>query len=180
MVKAYFFDWMETLADYNDENNVRSLLTKQEHDFLMVQKSEEAEISPEKKELIYQKLEEVTHFVYSDSERVIDALRPYYKLAIVSNMYYITAKRIRKLFPDFINKFDVLAFSGEIGLKKPDYEIFYYALNRLNKISKQFILPNEIMMIGNKQDKDIEPALKLGMQAKLIDKKNQDLEEIFF
>jgi len=98
-------------------------------------------------------------------------------------MYGITANRIRELFPDFLNMFDVVTLSAEIGLKKPNPEIFLRTLQMLNGYCKlngnhQDILPEEVMMVGDKQDKDVDPAIALGMQAKLIDRNTQNLNDV--
>ncbi len=179
MIKAYFFDWMETLGDINDTDPIKNFLTQDQHYSLFTKKFGEADIPKKYKDLIYSKLMNVKLTIYPDSEEIISNLKKDYKLAIISNMYSITVEKIRKLFPDFLSKFDTLTFSSEVGLRKPNSEIFVYTLDELNKICRSNIFPREVMMIGDKQDKDIGPALALGMQAKLIDRnKGQTLVDL--
>ena len=51
-------------------------------------------------------------------------------------------------------------------------------LRELNNNNGSDIKLGEVIMIGDKEDKDIEPALKLGMQARIIDRKFQKLEDV--
>jgi HAD superfamily hydrolase (TIGR01549 family) len=177
MIKAYFFDWMGTVADATDRMIVRDLNGQECHESLLVNRFHEADI-PRCGDLIRSKLTNADHWLYEDSMEVISSLKPDYKLAIVSNMYDITARRVRQLFPQFLSKFDMLAFSAEVGLRKPDPQIFLYALRRLNKIHGTDILPNEVVMVGDNMDKDVGPANEAGMYADLIDRDSQGLLEV--
>ena len=108
MIKAYFFDWIGTLADVEEREKVRALLTKEQHASLLTKSFKDADIPEEHRREIYSRLINADHFLYPESERLISELRPNYKLGIISNMYEIAAQRIRKLFPIFTlpsNKF---------------------------------------------------------------------------
>ena len=115
---------------------------------------------------------------YDDSREVIKRLRESYQVAVISNMYEITAQRIRGLFPDFFDLFDVVTLSCEAGLVKPDPRIFTHTLDKLNQLYGSDIQPSEVMMIGDLQEKDVDPPLALGMQARLIDRTTQNLNDI--
>ena len=163
MIKAYFFDWAGTLGKIVEDSKISDLLTKEEYYSMMTGEFERVDFSDDKKrKIVYFNLINARHSLFNDTERVINKLRPNYKIAVVSNMYDITAKQIRSLFSDFLRRFDVVTLS----------------LHKLNKFYNSNIFLSEVMMIGDKQDKDIEPALNLGMQARLIDRNNQNLIDI--
>ncbi|WP_394175803.1 HAD family hydrolase [Guptibacillus hwajinpoensis] len=68
--------------------------------------------------------------------------------------------------------FDTILISEELGVKKPDSEIYFQALNRLN------VTPHEAVYIGDHLENDIEGAEKIGMRT--IWKRNDQIgnEEI--
>lgn len=53
--------------------------------------------------------------------------------------------------------FDEIIIDTEVGVSKPDKEIYHIALERLG------VLPNEALMIGDKPEWDIIPAHELGI-----------------
>lgn len=176
MEKAYFFDWMNTLG-YGEDKGVS--LTPRENKALSTGKFYKAHISKEYKDKLHYKLSHSRHALYPDSYDMIKGLKEAgYKLAIVSNIYDVTTKRIRKEFKDFLKFFDVITFSAEVGMMKPNSEIFAHTLNKLNKKYKENILPEEIVMIGDSFKNDIEPARNLGMKAKHINRNQEKLEDI--
>jgi HAD superfamily hydrolase (TIGR01549 family) len=180
MIKAYFFDWMKTLGSYEDVINFKENLTPEEFQLLLITKEfSNLNLVGEKKELIYNALHKTKLNLYPDSEETIKELKKRdIKLAILSNAYCITPSLIRDLFPDFLKNFDVVTFSSEVGMRKPDKSIFTLTLNKLNEVVGEEILPEEILMIGDDEKQDIAPALSLGMQAKLIDRTKQTLIDI--
>jgi len=178
MIRAYFFDWMGTLGNCNKPKLNGIYLTEEEHYSLLQNPFKEVNLSSERRESIKKLLEDAHHELYQDSQKIIETLISKYKLAIVSNMYEITAKKIRELFPRFLKNFDIITLSAEVGLKKPDLEIFTYTLKELNKLDGSYILPQEVIMIGDEKNKDYYPAFDLGMQARLIDRTKQKLEDV--
>ncbi|WP_308575333.1 HAD-IA family hydrolase, partial [uncultured Methanosphaera sp.] len=62
--------------------------------------------------------------------------------------------------------FDVVVTSEEVGVDKPNAEIFQIAMDRLN------VTADTSIMVGNKFDVDIMGAYNVGMQSMLI---NSDL-----
>jgi|TARA_B100001105_G_scaffold241719_1_gene221323 putative hydrolase of the HAD superfamily len=68
--------------------------------------------------------------------------------------------KLRKLGLDSI--IDFLVTSEEVGVEKPNRDIFIFALQKLN------LDPSLIVMIGDNHSKDIEGALKIGIQAYLL------------
>ena len=140
---------------------------------------QDADIPEGPREEISFMLQEAIHWLYPESQKLISGLRPEYKLAIISNIYDITAQKVNELFPSFLQNFDVMTFSSEVGLKKPNPDIFTYTLKKLNKVCNTYIQPNEVVMVGDKQDKDVDPPIALGMNAILINRNNgSTLEDV--
>ena len=116
MIKAYFFDWAGTLGKIVEDSKISDLLTKEEYYSMMTGEFERVDFSDDKKrKIVYFNLINARHSLFNDTERVINKLRPNYKIAVVSNMYDITAKQIRSLFSDFLRRFDVVTLSAEVG-----------------------------------------------------------------
>lgn len=178
MIKAYIFDLFGTLGyykskkDYNSTKQETVELIGEDHDSLLITRLEDSKLSEEKKRKIKKLFGDTEFFLYDDSEEVIKKLKQKYKVAMISNVYDYTAKKIRVEFKDFLKNFDVVAISPEIGIMKPDPEIFNYVLNRLE------VKPEEAVMVGDRVDRDIVPARELGMNAILIDRNTQTLKEI--
>jgi len=55
------------------------------------------------------------------------------------------------------NLFDVIVVSEEVGMKKPDKNIFEYALAKLQ------VSPKEALFIGDNTTNDVEAAINVGM-----------------
>lgn len=87
---------------------------------------------------------------------LIHSLKPRYQTAILSNAMPDARANLR----EFINEdaFDVIVFSGEEGIKKPDAEIFRRVLHRLD------VLPAEAVFIDD-LPANIAAARALGMHA---------------
>jgi len=179
MIKAYFFDWMGTLGNVTARLDLRKRFGREYHRELLTNKLEDANIPEGPRGEIYFMLQEAIHWLYPESQKLISELRPEYKLAIISNIYDIAAQKVRKLFPNLLENFDVITFSSDVGLKKPDPRIFTYTLERLNKVLNTNIEPKEVVMVGDKKDKDVDPPIGLGMNAILIDRNNgSSLEDV--
>ncbi len=78
-----------------------------------------------------------------------------------NNGYDICVKKINALGlkPDL---FDWFVCSYEVGIYKPDVQIFEYVLKKTN------LLPENHLYIGDSVAKDITPAHKLGMRTCLV------------
>jgi HAD superfamily hydrolase (TIGR01549 family) len=177
MEKIYLFDWMETLADVGVRET--KVLTTEEHRTLLVNKLEDAGFPDERRKIISDFLSTVEHFLYPDSQRIITKLKNEgYKLGIVSDMYDLTAGIVKEKFGDFIGNFDVFVTSVDTGFAKPSPELYLAAINQFNKKLGTYVLPGQIVMVGDSVRRDIEPALRLGMQTRLIDRSCQKLRDI--
>lgn len=176
MIKAYFFDLFGTLADYRDKDKIKKFgeenIFREHHDYLLATKIRNYEFSEKYIQKIIEWCNMFDQYLYEDSWIVIEKLKKNYKLGLISNIYEQTKKNFIEKFGNFLKNFNIVIFSSEVGIIKPDPEIFYLALNNLN------VKPEEVIMIGDKAHRDIEPALKIGMQARLIDRKTQTLEDV--
>lgn len=96
--------------------------------------------------------------LYPDTVSVLDALyRKGYKLGIIANQGPGTEQRLQRW--DILKYFDVLAASAEMGVAKPDKEIFLRALAMAE------CAPEDAVMIGDRLDRDIYASMQLGMTA---------------
>jgi len=94
---------------------------------------------------------------------ILDYLNKEYKLAIITNGSSIMQNKkidalgIRKYFSEII-------ISNDVGIKKPNKEIFLLGCNRLN------IIPSEVVYVGDNFDIDIIGATSAGLKAIWINK----------
>ena len=93
---------------------------------------------------------------------------------MITNIYELSAIKFEEKYTGFLNKFDTLTFSCDVGLMKPDHRIFNYTLTNL------LIKPEEAIMVGDNTKRDIIPAKELGMKTILIDREKQRLEELIW
>lgn len=170
---------MKTLADIGELHPLNSILSKEERINLLTNSLSNANLTDERKNEIKKILSDAFDVkLYPDSEETILSLKPKYKLAIVSNMYPITSNLVRENFSGFLDNFDVVSLSTEVGLCKPDSNFFSHTLKSLNDSLSGDIKPSEVLFIGDNEDKDIKPALSLGMQARLIDRNKEELKDV--
>ena len=67
--------------------------------------------------------------------------------------------------------FDVIVYSGELGIHKPDRRIFDHATSLLN------VLNDQCVYVGDNPESDVLGALNAGMEVVWLDK--WDSEERF-
>ena len=96
-----------------------------------------------------------------------------YDLCLVSNTNEAHIKHIRKqagpfLWNSFVEKFEALFLSYEIGHRKPDASYFNYVLEHMNA------LPEEVLFVDDSQA-NIEAAEALGINTLLFNLQDQDL-----
>lgn len=85
------------------------------------------------------------------------------KKAILSNFH----KGLNDIIDQFLpNQFASITISENEKYRKPDVRFFERAIEQLNTS------PSEIIYVGDSIKLDIEPALKVGMKAFLIDRNN--------
>ena len=92
---------------------------------------------------------------YPDAERLLISLAGKYQLGVIANQPDGTEARLRNY--GLLSFFSVIISSTELGISKPDLEIFRVALREAGCKSE------EAVMIGDRIDNDIVPARMLGM-----------------
>ena len=84
-------------------------------------------------------------------------------VGIISNFNSTLKEKLQSFFDV---KFADVFVSEELGVAKPSLEFYRKALEQIG------IAPNEIIYVGDSVKLDLEPALKLGINALLIDREN--------
>lgn len=82
-----------------------------------------------------------------------------YKIALVADTRIGTYKNVLGKF-DLFRYFDCFAISEELGISKPNPEIFLFALNSLGIDKEDY---KNVIMVGNNLKKDIAGANRLGL-----------------
>lgn len=85
-----------------------------------------------------------------------------YRLGLVSNWEAWLAGLLDRL--GVAPLFDVAVVSGAEGVEKPDPRIFEIALHRMG------VAPERAAYVGDSPSHDVEPAMRLGMGAVLVDR----------
>lgn len=94
--------------------------------------------------------------LYPDAEPILEKLKAMgYQLGIIANQAFGTKQRLENWGID--RYFDVIAASAELGISKPDEDIFRWALMQARCRAQNAI------MIGDRLDNDIAPANRIGM-----------------
>lgn len=91
------------------------------------------------------------------------------RLGLISNTEEVSAIRVMKKY-NLKKYFDVIVFSYEAHLLKPDPKIFRLILNKLK------VNPSEASMVGDSIKEDIIPAKNLGMKTILIDREFKNIK----
>lgn len=82
-----------------------------------------------------------------------------YKIALVADTKIGTYKNVLGKF-DLLKYFDCFAISEELGVQKPNPEMFLFALNSLGIEKEDY---KNVIMVGNNLKKDIVGANRLGL-----------------
>ncbi len=98
-----------------------------------------------------------------NTHRLLRYLKPKYKLGIISNWDDSLIEILENI--GVLDYFDSITLSGEVGVSKPDLEIFRSALADFPTIK-----PKETAYIGDEYQNDIIPAQILKMFTILFDK----------
>lgn len=85
------------------------------------------------------------------------------KIGVLSNFHKGLTDLLATLIP---GKLEQLIISEESHYRKPDVRFFSQAIDQFK------VAPSEIVYIGDSPKLDLEPALKVGMNAWLIDRDN--------
>ena len=104
--------------------------------------------------------------LYEETHEVLLALQEKeIKLGLISNL---ASPYKRPFFDNTLEKyFDLLLFSDEVGLKKPDSMIYKIATKGFG------VVPEEVLMVGDNLVCDYNGPKNVGMQALFLDRKNK-------
>lgn len=98
-------------------------------------------------------------FLYEDTIPLIKNLHQHCKLAIVTNgLTDVQDKRIRKSI--IAEYFQAIVISEEIGVSKPDPEIFKYTFDNIEHWEK-----SKILMVGDSLTSDIQGGINFGIHT---------------
>ena len=98
--------------------------------------------------------------VYPEVPRVLDELRGRgLRLGVISNWDHRLPALLREL--ELGPRLEVIVFSSQVGVEKPDPRIFRHALEVLA------VEPAAVLHVGDSQLEDVEGATAVGMQALL-------------
>jgi putative hydrolase of the HAD superfamily len=96
--------------------------------------------------------------LYPDVKRILDELRPVYRLAIVSDAQPCYALPEMKAV-GLDGYFDPIIISVQYGFRKPDQRLTAKALDSMN------LTPSEVIFVGNDMYRDIYGAGRLGIRT---------------
>jgi len=103
---------------------------------------------------------------YPETDEALSALKEAgVKLVLVTNSPPTSKRSFEKM--ELAQYFDKTIFSFEIGLMKPNKEIFQEA------IKSSGVALEEVLMVGDSLEKDVKGALAAGLNAILIDRKGE-------
>ena len=97
------------------------------------------------------------------AEELLKNLKPRYELGLISNWDESLTDILQNL--GILNYFNSITISGDIGVSKPDSDIFRSALEDFPDVK-----PKESVYIGDDYLTDIVPALQMNMFAIFFDK----------
>ncbi|MBR4147168.1 MAG: YjjG family noncanonical pyrimidine nucleotidase [Bacteroidales bacterium] len=100
---------------------------------------------------------------------LLDYLKPKYHLHLITNGFQ-EVQHIKLNGSGMEPYFETLTVSEEVGVKKPNPEIFLYALNKAGAT------PEESLMIGDEMEVDIDGARAAGMDQIFFNRKNEKAE----
>lgn len=96
--------------------------------------------------------------LFDGTKEILEYLKPKYKLHIITNGFN-EVQQSKLEHSGIMKYFTELITSENVGVKKPDPKVFYYALDRAKAEADQS------MMIGDSFEADVQGALNVGMKA---------------
>jgi putative hydrolase of the HAD superfamily len=88
---------------------------------------------------------------------LLQRLKRHYRLGLISNFYGNVAALCEEA--GLAKSLEVIVDSIQVGMSKPEPDIFQSALNELN------LLPEQVIFVGDSFERDIIPARELGMKT---------------
>jgi putative hydrolase of the HAD superfamily len=108
------------------------------------------------------------------AKEVIRSLSRQYRLAVVSNTFVSTKREVKLALHNLglDQYFDAIITSVDVGYEKPHEEIFRVALQELG------LQPSEVVMVGDRIEKDVVGANRMGIASILCKWNNRYPEQI--
>ena len=106
---------------------------------------------------------EMDFIVEKDTKKLLRSLSPDYKLGLISNWDDSLIDILRDL--GILDFFDSITLSEDVGISKPDFEIFRSALADFPEVK-----PKETVYVGDEYKTDIIPAQQMKIFSILFDK----------
>jgi putative hydrolase of the HAD superfamily len=106
--------------------------------------------------------------LYPDVKRVLDELRPAYRMALISDAqpcYALPEMKAMRLD----GYFDPVIISAQYGFRKPDKRLTEKALAMMN------LDPSEVIFVGNDMYRDVYGASRLGIKAIFVASNQGDI-----
>lgn len=98
-------------------------------------------------------------FLYEKSEELVKNLTKNYRLTIITNgLSAVQDNRIKKSI--IAEYFEDIVVSEEIGISKPNPQIFQHALNNINYTDK-----NKVLIVGDSLTSDIQGGINFGIDT---------------
>lgn len=93
---------------------------------------------------LMQAWQEAEHPLNPDMMALVRRLKGRYKLGIISNTIPGMEQRLRERFPEIVNLFDVRLGSGDLGIAKPDPQIFLLAAQRAAVAPERSVFTDDV------------------------------------
>ncbi|MHA1973156.1 MAG: HAD family hydrolase [Candidatus Hodarchaeales archaeon] len=106
---------------------------------------------------------QLDYVLEENAKELLQSLREKYKLGIISNWDDSLIDILEDL--DIYDYFDSITYSEDVGVNKPDLEIFRSAISDFPGVKAK-----ETVYIGDNYEEDILPAMKIKMNVILFDK----------
>jgi glucose-1-phosphatase len=103
-------------------------------------------------------------------EKYIRSLRPRYKTGLLSNAWHGAREKVAKSYT-FLTAFDVVIYSADVHLRKPDPRIFHLMLGRLGAKASEAVFVDDFM-------ENIEGARAVGLKTVLFKSREGAIAEL--
>lgn len=98
----------------------------------------------------------------SGAHELLKLLRPRFRLGLLTNAYDGAEQRARLDRSGLTGYFDVVVVSGEVGLYKPQPEVFHHTLGLLG------VAPEQALYVGDSPHHDVDGAASAGIRPVLV------------
>ena len=118
----------------------------------------------------FRKERRARHIVYADARPTLEDVGQTYRLALLTNgAADLQREKIRasKLAPFF----DVVVISGEVGVRKPEPQIFALVLDRLGLTAETAV------MVGNSLSSDVAGAQRAGLKGVWLNRPGKECDD---